>query len=214
MIYWPKNPLRLGESVDVTEFNRSCREVIAEVQGLLGEHNFTNEFVVGSRRTRMASDVAQELWVQNNPSNPEDPSVTHLKISRSQRWTVLASGRFTPKTSGKALLGASFHAKTTEIGGVEFCLRFNGTRLADSIFGSGDSSNDLTHQVVFGAGSVELSREAPGMSGSVPIVVTSVARHTKEEQFIELLGRVVEKGASTPISYIANCQLFALSGYC
>jgi hypothetical protein len=217
-----------GYPVDVDSLNESIEAYLEETDGLLNEHNWTNEAVT------VLSNVAPDAITQMRslsvtvPSNlgQGSPSwdvtgpipIAVFIASTNMDWFVI-SGLSTTVTTGSVNLWvmASFQQTGTQPmflpkpeesvrSGSQYGIRIDGYVIWETVVGGADRSND-TNGEGFG-----------GNQASLPVVIDAVLPVTEGQHLIEIVERTVRNNAFyTPNEYdywlVLNRELIIVELY-
>ena len=156
--YFPKYRDKPGYPVDFESVNYNFRQVVNEIEGNLGEHNWAEDAITD--KTEVNSSAAIRIYntyqlvdhgmdyntvVSSSPTN-------HAQISNSREWTTIIEKKITTDSSLVWVI-ASFQNFYMGLNPAEasfqYCISVDGNQIAETATGCTDRSNDLTGEGIY-----------------------------------------------------------------
>ena len=203
--YFPKFKDKAGYPTDYESINHNFRQVVNEVEGNLGEHNWAENAITAT--ADVANDAALRIYpiaqavdhgiadtsaVATSPTNS-------VKISTNREWTTIHSKTITCDASllwAMASFQVNYLGLTNVEASFQFCLMWDGVSIPETVTGCLDRSNDRKGEGLY--------ESAHGLSIDMIIPVTP-GQHT-----FALKGRLVaDEDYTTFDSSTKSCEIFA-----
>jgi len=202
--YFPKYRDKAGYPADLESVNHNFRQVVNEIEGNLGEHNWAENAITDK------ADVAESAAIRIYNTYQEvdhgmdyhtaasSSPTNHVQISNSREWTTIIEKKITTDASLVWVL-ASFQnfymGLTPTEASFQYCLAINGNQIAETATGCTDRSNDLTGEGVY------TNAHGFSLDAVVPVV-------PGENTFSLIAKLVADEDYTTFDSSTKACQIF------
>mgnify|MGYP005822888751 CR=1 FL=1 len=202
--YFPKYRDKAGYPLDFETINANFRQVVNEIEGNLGEHNWAENAITAvtdvneaaALRIYTTSAKVDHGMDYNNDVNSSPTN--YVQISNSREWTVLVENTISTDASMVWVMGSfqNFYMGLTPVeAGFQYCIALNGNPVAETIAGCMDRSNDITGEGMY--------------ANSSGFVLDAVIPVLPGQKTFSIRGRLIaDEDLTTFASTTKACQVF------